>query len=86
MPEICRFLGISILMYFNEHDPPHFHVRYNEYRAVIGIHDLMLRDGELPGRVMGLVLEWANLHRTELLENWNSIRSTGEFHKIEPLV
>lgn len=86
MPEICRFLGISILMYFNEHDPPHFHVRYNEYRAVISIQDLMLRDGELPSRVMGLVLEWANLHRQELLDNWNSIRSTGKFHKIDPLV
>jgi hypothetical protein len=86
MPEICRFLGISILMYFNEHNPPHFHVRYNEYRAVIGIHDLMLREGELPGRVMGLVLEWANLHRQELLENWDSIRSEGVFHKIDPLV
>jgi len=53
---------------------------------MIGTQDLMLRDGELPGRVMGLVLEWANLHRQELLENWNSIRSEGVFHKIDPLI
>jgi len=86
VPEICRFLGISIRMYFNEHDPPHFHVRYNDYRAVIGIRDLMLHDGELPSRVMGLVLEWASLHRQELLDNWERIRRTGEFRAIDPLV
>lgn len=86
MPELCRFLGISIRMYFNDHDPPHFHVRYDEHRAKISIRDLSTMAGRLPPRVIALVLEWAHLHRQELLANWNSLQSTGTFNKIEPLV
>ena len=82
MPEICRFLGIVIGMYYNEHNPPHFHLRYNEYRAVMGIETLNILDGKLPARVRGLVEEWAEMHQQELLVMWNS----KEFHKIEPLV
>ena len=58
MPEISRFLGIMITMYFNDHNPPHFHVRYDEYRALVGIEPLELREGRLPPRVLGLVIEW----------------------------
>ena len=86
MPELSRFFGISILMYFNDRDPPHFHARYNEHRAIVRIGDLDLIDGALPQRVMGLVLEWAQLHRTELAANWQSLRKSGSFEKIEPLV
>ena len=82
MPEICRFLGIVISMYFDEHNPPHFHVRYNEYRAVVAIRSLNLLEGQLPARVRGLVEEWAELHQHELLAMWNS----KEFHKLTPLV
>jgi len=82
MPEICRFLGIVISMYFDEHNPPHFHVRYNDYRAVIGIRDLNLLDGHLPAKVRGLVEEWAEQHQVELLHMWES----KDFHKVEPLV
>jgi hypothetical protein len=82
MPEICRFLGIIITMYFDEHNPPHIHVRYNDYRAVMGIRDLNLLDGHLPAKVRGLVEEWAELHQGELLTMWES----KEFHKLEPLV
>ena len=82
MPEICRFLGIVISMYFNEHNPPHFHVAYNEYRAVLDIATLNVIDGRLPARVRGLVEEWAELHQAELLEMWNS----KEFHRLDPLV
>ena len=82
MPEICRFLGIVISMYFDEHNPPHFHVRYNDYRAVIAINDLNQLEGNLPARVRGLVVEWAELHQNELLSMWES----KEFHKLEPLV
>ena len=69
-------------MYFDEHNPPHFHVRYNDYRAVVGIRDLNLLDGHLPARVRGLVEEWAELHQDELLAMWVS----QDFHKIAPLV
>ena len=86
MPEISRFLGISILMYFDDHNPPHFHVRYNDYRAIISIANLSLLEGELPARVLGLVIEWAGLHNNELLENWNLVKKTGKWFKIDPLV
>jgi len=82
MPEISRFLGIIITMYFNEHNPPHFHVRYNEYRASVEIKTLNIISGALPARVRGLVDEWAEIHRNELLEIWEN----ADFHTIEPLV
>jgi len=62
MPVICNFLGIVISMYFNEHNPPHFHIRYNEFRAVVSIRSLNVMRGHLPARVRGLVEEWAELH------------------------
>jgi hypothetical protein len=73
-------------MYFDDHNPPHFHVRYNEYRALISIKDLSILEGKLPPRVVGLVMEWAELHRNELLENWNMAQEAGKWFKIEPLV
>jgi len=86
MPELSRFLGIVVLMYFDDHNPPHFHVRYNEHRAIVSINDLALIDGELPPRVFGLVAEWAGMHKGELLENWAMLQDAGKFFKIEPLV
>ena len=86
MPEISRFLGIVILMHFDDHNPPHFHVRYNDYRALVSIGDLAVLSGELPPRVSGPVMEWAGLHKDELLDNWEMIRKSGDYFKIEPLV
>ena len=86
MPEISRFLGISIYMYFNEHNPPHFHVKYNEYRGMMSIQELELLEGKLPRRIKLLVMEWASDHREELMRNWESIRASGHYQKIEPLV
>jgi hypothetical protein len=63
MPEVCRFLGIIITMYFNDHNPPHFHVRYGEFRAILRIQPLALLDGDLPPRVLGLIMEWAGLRQ-----------------------
>ena len=82
MPEICRFLGIVITMYFDEHNPPHFHVRYNEHRASIEIESMNVMAGRIPARVRGLVEEWAELHQHELLEMWES----QDFHELAPLV
>lgn len=86
MPEISRFLGIVIYMYFNEHNPPHFHVEYNEYNAAISIQTLGVIKGKLPSKVLSLVVEWAQDHQGELLENWNSLEETGKYRKIKPLV
>lgn len=85
MPEISRFFGIIIFMYFDEHNPPHFHVKYGEERAVLSINELKVMEGKLSRRALSLVLEWANEHRQELMDNWNSLETTGNFSKIAPL-
>ena len=86
MPEISRFLGIVITMYFNDHNPPHFHVRYEDFRAIVGIDPLELGEGQLPPRVFGLVMEWAEIHQAELMENWTTLAAEGKFRRIAPLV
>lgn len=86
MPEILRFLGIIIKMYWDEHNLPHFHAEYNEYEAEIVIKTLNVKSGRLPAKVLGLVLEWAELYQVELLKNWESMRNTTDFAKIKPLV
>ena len=86
MPEICRFLGIKFTMYFSEHNPPHFHVEYNEYKASIDIQTFGVLEGRLPSKVLGLVVEWAEDHQNELMLNWDELRTSGKYHKIDPLV
>lgn len=86
MPELSRFLGIIITMYFRDHSPPHFHAEYNEYEATFDIATLSKINGNLPSRVLGFVVEWAALHQEELMKNWESLNKTGSFHKIAPLV
>ncbi|MGV1010824.1 MAG: DUF4160 domain-containing protein [Flavobacterium sp.] len=84
MPEICRFYGIIIQMFFNDHNPPHFHVVYGEYKAVININDEIV-EGSMPNRALKLVFEWMDIHKLELLENWE-LAQKGELpKKIEPL-
>ncbi|MFP3090187.1 DUF4160 domain-containing protein [Treponema sp. TIM-1] len=86
MPELSRFLGIIMAMYFNDHNPPHFHVIYNEYDAEIDIRNLSILEGKLPARILGLAIEWAELHKDELVEDWDLIQTTGKYNKIQPLV
>ena len=85
MPEISRFFGIIITMYFGDHQPPHFHVRYNEWKAQVTIETITILNGTLPPRVFGLVAEWALVHRVELRENWNLIQNESLPKKIAPL-
>jgi hypothetical protein len=84
MPEICRFLGIVIFMNFNEHNPPHFHASYGDYKIVVQIESGII-EGKFPKRALSHVLEWYEMHKEELLQNWNSIIETGKFTKINPL-
>ena len=86
MPEISRFLGIIIAIYYQDHQPPHFHAKYGSDRAVFTIQELRLIEGELPGRVTALVLEWAFAHREELTENWELAVAKKPLRKIAPLV
>lgn len=85
MPEICRFYGIIIAMYYNEHNPPHFHAKYGEFVAEIDIRTLQIFKGELPKRAKTLVLEWADEHRDELQQDWELARQKQELKDIEPL-
>jgi hypothetical protein len=86
MPEISRFLGISIRMYRDEHLPPHFHAIYNEFAAQISIRCPAVINGKLPPRVLGYVIEWASLHENELAQCWDAARSDQAIGKIEPLI
>lgn len=86
MPEISRFFGIVVAMYFREHAPPHFHAKYGNQRASFTIGELRLLEGALPHRVVPLVLEWAFEHREELMENWKRAERREGLKKIEPLV
>jgi len=85
MPEISRFFGIRILMYYADHLPPHFHARYPGYRVSIEIESLAVLAGDLPGRALGLVVEWGRLHRSELLDDWKRARDTQPLLPIDPL-
>ena len=84
MPEISRFYGIVIYMFYREHNPPHFHVKYQEYNAIIDINDEIIY-GTLPRRALRLVLEWMDLHKQELLMNWKLMEESKPLNKIEPL-
>ena len=85
MPEISRFFGIVIAMYYKEHTPPHFHAKYSGQRAAFAIPDLRMIEGGLPRRALSLVLEWAFLHRDELMDNWRRAERREELLKIKPL-
>ena len=85
MPEICRFFGIVIKMFFDDHNPPHFHAEYGGSEAVIDIRTLSIIGGKLPPRAAGLVIEWASQHQKELLEDWKRAHSEKPLRKIEPL-
>jgi hypothetical protein len=85
MPEVSRFLGIVISLYYNDHPPPHFHVRYGELKAIIDIESLTILYGELTPRVLGLVVEWAALHKAELLTDWELARKQELLVPIAPL-
>jgi hypothetical protein len=85
VPEISRFFGVVIAIYWREHGVAHFHPKYGEYRASFSIADLRLLEGELPPRVTALFLEWAFIHRDELLADWNLASERRHLRPIEPL-
>jgi hypothetical protein len=85
MPEICRFFGIVIKMFFDDHNPPHFHAEYGGDVALIEIRNLSVFSGRLPPRVMGLVIEWATIHQQELFVDWERAQAQKGLLKIAPL-
>ncbi len=85
MPTICRFYGILIQMYFDDHNPPHFHVIYNDFQAAIAINDFSILEGDLPPKALGLAMEWARAHKEQLLSDWQLAKSRQPLRPIEPL-
>lgn len=85
MPRISYFFGIAIYMYFSDHEPPHFHAHYGEHEAWITIETLEVMRGRIPRRARALVLEWASLHRSELMRNWDLARQREPLAPIAPL-
>lgn len=85
MPEICRFFGIIITINYDEHPPPHFHVRYESQRALIEIGSLDVYRGRLSPRVYSLVSEWAEMYQDELMDNWNRSQRQAPLRRIPPL-
>ncbi|MFH0766211.1 MAG: DUF4160 domain-containing protein [Calditrichota bacterium] len=85
MPEICRFFGIVIALFYNDKHQPHFHAKYGEHDASFEIETLRLLNGYLPPRVYGFVIEWAYQHQGELLDNWDRARRGLRPKKIKPL-
>jgi hypothetical protein len=85
MPEVSRFFGIVIRMYYDEHNPPHFHAIYGGAEAQVGIDPLAVLEGRLSNRAVSMVLEWAALHQQDLLRNWQRLRNAQTVERIEPL-
>jgi hypothetical protein len=85
MPEICRFYGIVIYVFYNEHFPPHFHAVYGEHEALVSIDSLTIFTGRLPPKAIGLVFEWASIHQKELKKAWQQAINHEKLEKIEPL-
>ena len=72
-------------MFYNDHNPPHFHVIYQDNEALIDINTLKIMNGSLPKRAKSLAVEWAIEHRDELLANWQKARNNESLEKINPL-
>ena len=84
MPEMSRFLGIVIAMFWSDHAPPHFHAYYGDYEITVTIEKGVVA-GKFPKRALRLVLEWLDLHRDELLSDWELASAHRPLQPIPPL-
>ncbi|HEX9506226.1 MAG TPA: DUF4160 domain-containing protein [Acidimicrobiia bacterium] len=85
MPRLSEFYGIVIYMYWRDHPPAHFHAVYGEDEALVRIHDGAIIAGSIPHTARRLVEQWVDLHRTELLDNWNRAGRPEALLPIAPL-
>lgn len=85
MPELARFFGMIVTMFYDDHPPPHFHVRYGSHKAIIAIQTLGVIDGHLPPRALGMIMEWGARHRAELTEAWALAARHAPLKPIAPL-
>lgn len=85
MPVLSEFFGIKITMYYDDHNPPHFHAEYGSDKALIDIKSIRVLEGKLPSKQLKLVLAWAVIHQDELLNDWSLAMKFEELIKINPL-
>ncbi len=81
MPEICRFYGIIVFMNYNEHDPPHFHAKYQDQEVIVEIPTGIIQ-GRMSRRALRMLFEWSEIYREELLQNWERARERKPLEKI----
>ena len=86
MPEISLFFGIRVMMFYDDHMPPHFHAEYNGQKAVVDILNTRVVKGALPSRQLKLILAWAVIHQDELMQNWELARDHEPLNRIAPLM
>lgn len=85
MPQISLFRGIKITMYYNDHNPPHFHAEYAGHKCLVDIQEGCIIQGALPARQLKLVLAWNELHRDELMQNWELAKEAKPLNTIDPI-
>ena len=86
MPEISLFYGIRVTMYYDDHNPPHFHAEYNGSKVLVDIINGRVLTGAFPSRQLKFVLAWAELHKDELMQNWELAKDDKPLLKIAPLI
>lgn len=86
MPEISLFCGIRVMMFYSDHNPPHFHAEYGEHKALVDIQNACVIRGALPNRQLKLALAWCELHKDELMQNWELARDAKPLNQVTPLV
>ena len=85
MPVVSLFYGIKVTFYYSDHNPPHFHAEYAGYKALVNITDCTVMQSALPKKQLKLVLAWTELHKDELMQNWELAKADKELNQIEPL-
>ena len=86
MPEISLFGGIRITMYYSDHNPPHFHAQYGDFKALVDIQHGYVIKGALPSRQLKYVLAWCEMHQDELMQNWELAKDGKPLNRINPLI
>mgnify|MGYP001566021829 CR=1 FL=1 len=85
MPEVSRFFGIVVRMFFDEHPPAHFHADYAEFSAVVRVQPIEVLESTLPPRAVSMVLEWAARNQAGLIDNWERLHSGQAVRRLPPL-
>jgi len=86
MPEVSLFFGIRVTMYYDDHNPPHFHAEYNGEKVLVDILNSRVLSGNFPSRQLKLILAWTVIHQDELMQNWELAKDGKPLNRIDPLM